>query len=115
MGASSGAGSNVETAEDIEKQMEESIKKFAALMKALELLNSLSPPGFKEYFEYGAGIFRGSQRLVTITKGYTQRLKSAAEEMEKAVEVILKQKPTAAAGVWAAGVPDSVTTFEKIH
>ena len=55
------------------------------------------------------------KKLVTITKGYTQRLKSAAEEMEKEVEVILKQKPTAAAGIWAAGVPDSVTTFEKIH
>ena len=92
MGASSGAGSNAETAEDIEKQMEESIKKFAALMKALELLNTLSPPGFREYFEYGAGIFRGSQRLVTITKGYTQRLKSAAEETQSIWEKIFNNK-----------------------
>ena len=68
---------NNKTVEDIQREMEESVKRFAALMEALRALNTLSPPGFREYFEYGAGIFRVSQRLVKMTKEYTQRLKDA--------------------------------------
>jgi hypothetical protein len=75
--------SNNRTVEDIERQMEQSITKFSALMEALRTLNTLSPPGFREYFEYGAGIFRNSQRLVKITKEYTQRLKTAGNEAER--------------------------------
>ena len=81
---------NNKTVEDIQRDMEESAKKFAALMEALSALNTLSPPGFREYFEYGVGIFKGSQRLVTITKEYTQRLEAASREAESWFGKVLK-------------------------
>ena len=65
---------NNKTPEDIEKEIEEGVKKFTALMEALRALNALSPPGFREYFEYGMAILRESNRLVTITKEYTKHL-----------------------------------------
>ena len=103
------------TVEDIQRAMEESVKRFAALMEALRALNTLSPPGFREYFEYGAGIFRGSQRLVKMTKEYTKRLEDAGNKAEKETSATFRRGPTALAGRRAARSHNDVTIFEKLH
>ena len=101
------------TVEDIQRAMEESVKRFAALMEALRVLNTLSPPGFREYFEYGAGIFRGSQRLVKMTKEYTQRLKEAGYEAEGRFQNALRKNYSHISATYATEHDNAVDLIEK--
>lgn len=103
---------NNKTVEDIQREMEESVKRFAALMEALRALNTLSPPGFREYFEYGAGIFRVSQRLVKMTKEYTQRLKDAGGEAEGRFQNALRKKYSHISATYATAYDNAVDLIE---
>ena len=107
--------SNNKTAEDIEKEMQECIQRFTALMEALRTLNTLSPPGFREYFEYGMGIFRESKRLEKITEEYTGRLKAAADEAVKESGKVYEGGPTVSVGKLIVNNPNGLDTFEKIR
>ena len=101
------------TVEDIQRAMEESVKRFAALMEALRVLNTLSPPGFREYFEYGAGIFRVSQHLLKITKEYTQRLKEAGYEAEGRFQNALRKNYSHISATYATKHDNAVEFIEK--
>ncbi|MBO5760522.1 MAG: hypothetical protein J6S53_03140, partial [Lentisphaeria bacterium] len=76
-------------------------------------LNTLSPPGFREYFEYGAGIFRGSQRLVKMTKEYTQRLKDARYEAEGRFQNALRKNYSHISATYATEHDNAVDLIEK--
>ena len=101
------------TPEEIEKAMEESHKKFAALMDTLLILNNFSPPIFGEYFEFAASAFKESEHLVKITKEYTQRLRAAANEATKESFISLSRNGAASATLYILNSPHGLTIFEN--
>ena len=83
------------------------------LWKHYALSTPCHPPRFREYFEYGAGIFRVSQHLLKITKEYTQRLKEAGYEAEGRFQNALRKNYSHISATYATEHDNAVDLIEK--
>lgn len=70
------------------EEQSKAARNFELLMAELEVLNTLSPKGCKEYLEFVFAAFNKAKQLFSIVDDYTNTIHELAEETNVWYEVI---------------------------